>query len=70
MKYLKILANWRIMTITALAVLSIALMAGDNEDLLTLACCKASGVIIACMAFRLAEAWNGKMTELDIFSEP
>lgn len=70
MRYIKILANWRIMTITALAVLSIALLAGDTEDIRTLVYSKASGLIIGYMTFRLAEAWKGKMAELDIFSEP
>ena len=70
MRYMKILANWRIMAITALAVLSAALLAGDAEDIRTLVYSKASGLIIGYMTFRLAEAWKGKMTELDIFSEP
>ena len=70
MRYIKILANWRIMTITALAVLSLALLAGDTEDIRTLVCIKAAGIIIGYMTFRLAEAWKGKMPELDIFREP
>lgn len=70
MRYIKILANWRIMTITALAVLSAALLAGDTEDIRALVYSKALGLIIGYIVFRLAEAWEGKMTELDVFSEP
>ena len=70
MRYIKILANWRIMAITALAVLSLALLAGDTDDIRTLVCIKAAGIIIGYVTFRLAEAWKGKMPELDIFSEP
>lgn len=70
MRYIKILANWRIMTITALAVISAVLLAGDTEDIRTLVYSKASGIIIVYMIFRLAGAWKDKMPELDIFSEP
>lgn len=70
MRYLKLLANWRIMAITALAVLAVAMLAGDTDDIRTLVCSKAAGIIIGYMTFRLAEAWKEKMPELDIFREP
>lgn len=70
MRYLKLLANWRIMAITALAVLAVVMLAGDTDDIRTLVCSKAAGIIIGYMTFRLAEAWKGKMPELDIFREP
>jgi len=69
MRYLKILANWRIITITMLFLASVALLTGDADGLLELAAIKAFGLLFAYLLVVLSKAWKAKMPELDIFSD-
>lgn len=69
MRYLKILANWRIMTITMLSLASVALLTGDADGLFELAAIKSSGLLFAYLLVMLSKAWRDKMPELDIFSD-
>lgn len=69
MKYMKIFTNWRIVAITALALLAMTLLAGDSDSRAAFFACKISGAIVAYATYRFAVAWQGKMPELDIFNQ-
>lgn len=72
MKHLKILANWRIATITILALVSVILLTGDTDGdtgrLFEFMVLKAFGLLFGYITYMLLKAWEGKMP-LDIFGE-
>lgn len=68
MKYLQPLTNWRIVTLTILAALTLAFAAGDCDSLVLFLATKVIAVILGYTTHVLARRWDGKMPELEVFN--
>ena len=68
MKYLQPLTNWRIVTLTILAALTLMLAMADGDDIALVFLTKVIAVILGYATHVLARRWDGKMPELEVFN--
>jgi len=68
MKYLSPFTNWRIVTITLLAAITLMCAMADGDDIALVFLTKVAAVILGYATHVLAKRWAGKMPELDVFS--
>lgn len=68
MKYLSPFTNWRIVTLTLLAALTLLLAMADGECLILVFCIKVVAVILGYATHVLSKRWDGKMPELEVFN--
>ena len=64
-KYLDIFRNWRIMALTAVALLVITLLAADTCDIAV----TATGVAVAFVWWHMYRRWKDKLPELKVFND-
>ena len=70
-KYLIPFRNWRVLVLTALAMLALLLLAGETDDMTVLLLIKAIGFGCGWLCFRLGNRWDklGLIDELNVYSE-
>lgn len=69
MKYLLPFKNWRIVVLTILAAATLAFAAGDCDNLVLFFVTKVIAVILGFATHKLAQLWDGKMPELEVFND-
>lgn len=71
MKYLQIVFNWRIVALTAIAVIAFLLIACDCADFGLFLMTKFLGAVLAYACLRMSERWDsaGLLKELAVFDE-
>ena len=70
-KYLLPLLNWRVIVLTALAIVAAFLILGDTDTPAVFLTIKVAGAGIAYLAYRLARYWDarGLIDELNVYSD-
>ena len=71
MKYLSPFTNWRIVPLTILAALALALAAGDCDNLALFLASKVAAVILGYITYALWNRWDnlGLITELEVWND-
>lgn len=70
-KYLIPLLNWRVLVLTALAMLAFLLLAGETDDMTVFLFIKVLGIGCGYACYRLGNRWDklGLIDELNVYSE-